>query len=128
MPDPVLKLSKATIVYPGMFSASVKEVNDLEVVIKPYAQHSRALHVSYREKRARKRTGSVFYHKTEKTFDVCIIDGWHDIALAPAFAARADGSQITRYASFAPEIATETWEAIERFRKLHPDVNVHSFE
>jgi hypothetical protein len=96
----LLRLKLATLYYQGMFGVLHKEVRELVIEQRPYAQYPGALHVAYIEKGKRKPSGMV------QTNDVTLVvfDGHgHEIPRPSVFDEEPDGTRTTRHASFSSE-------------------------
>lgn len=128
----VKRISKATLYKSGMFGVSALEVHDLAIDIAPYAQYSRALHVSYRRPRARKRVGFVSYSAGDVSPGVWVLEGWgHPRLVADPMTkgVNVDGviRSESRHTCYSPEYEREFQASFSAYCASAPKVRAHDF-
>jgi hypothetical protein len=123
MKEKLLEQDKATIYVSSAFGWDTIEAHDVLIEVGNYAQYARALHVSFRLPRKRKRKDFV---RTDHK--VVVIEGWgHPPFVKDAFGATEDGCSSSRYSSFSAAYTVEFREALATFIASHPAAKVHDF-
>lgn len=110
---------KCTVYVLGAFGYSRREVKEASVEVKPYAQYTEAVHLTFKEPRQKLTRGLTQGYKP----NVVILEGWGhpkpESALTPT-----EGGSITRHASFDPAYEAEFADLLTKHLFENPTVKV----
>jgi hypothetical protein len=121
--EKLLELDKATIYVSSAFGWDTIEANAVLIEAGSYAQYPRALYVSFRRPRKRKRECFV---RTDHR--AVVIDGWgHAPLVKDACDTDRFGNRSTRYGCFDEAYTVEFREALAAFIASNPAAKVHDF-
>ena len=112
--------AKATIYICGPFGYSRREVKEGSVQVKPYAQYTDAVHLTFKEPRQRHTRSWVEGYRP----NVVILEGWGHLTTASPFEEVGPGVSQTKYASFDDHYKVDFSEKLEKYLKDNPQVKV----
>jgi hypothetical protein len=104
-----LTLDKGTLYVHGPFGFTKVEAKDIRVDVKPYAQYSHAVHVTYIPKGKQKARGHVDTYKPT----LIVLSGWGHFDPPSAFKKNSDGSEQSKDSCFSDVFLTDFDEALK---------------
>lgn len=110
---------KSTLYFLGMFGYTQKEVREVEVEVRPYAQYERAVHFRFKDPRQKSfRSGVQGYRP-----NLIILEGWGHVGPASPFKETEMGT-ISRYHMGALEYQVEFEKDLTEYLEKNPEVKV----